>query len=95
MITTVLNQGGSTGWFNPAAAIRVESKKPTGFILPAMRKPFCDTHRVRQTCLSYGHTESNFELNCGPTYVFTRGPPSPLFASEPKENLQDDFVGYV
>ena len=49
----------SVGWFNLAAAIRVESKKPTGFILPAMRKPFCDTHRVHQACPSYGHTEPN------------------------------------
>ena len=28
----------SVEWFNPAAAIRVESRKPTGFILPAIRE---------------------------------------------------------
>ena len=71
MTATALNQGGSTGWFNLAAATRVESRKPTGFILPTMdikftrpgfstiRKPFWDTHRVHQACLSYGHTEPN------------------------------------
>ena len=47
------------GWFNPATAIRVESKKPTGFILPAIRKPFWDTHWVHQACLSYGHIKPN------------------------------------
>ena len=61
----------SVGWFNPAAATRVESRKPTGFILPtidieftrpilpAIREPFCDTHRVHQACLSYSHTKPN------------------------------------
>ena len=28
-----------------------------------------------------------FELTCGPTYVFTRGPLFPLFALEPKERM--------
>ena len=40
MIATALNQGGSTGWLNPAAAIQVESRKPTRFVLPAIRKSF-------------------------------------------------------
>ena len=35
MTATALNQGGSTRWFNPAATTRVESRKPTGFILSA------------------------------------------------------------
>ena len=59
------------GWFNLAAETLVESMKPTGFILPTIdieftrcilptiRKPFCDTHRIYQACLSYGHTEPN------------------------------------
>ena len=70
MTATALNQGGSTRWFN-LAAIRVESKKPTGFILPTIdieftrpilptiREPFCNTHRVHHACLSYGRTEPN------------------------------------
>ena len=40
MTTMVLNQGGSTRWFNPAAAIQVDFKKPIGFILFAMCKLF-------------------------------------------------------
>ena len=59
------------GWFNLAAATRVESKKPTGFILlargieftkpvfPAMCKTFCDTHQVYQAYFFYGYTEPN------------------------------------
>ena len=139
MTATALNQGGSTRWFNPAAAIRVESRKPTGFILPtidieftkpvppAIRELFLSVTRIESVrpaflmaipsqtnCSSGGipwtysprwigvdiNTDAlgpaaHFELNCGPTYVFTRGPPSPLFALEPKENLQYDLVGYV
>ena len=59
------------GWFNLAAAIRVESRKPTGFIVPtidieftrpillAIRKPFCDTYRVHHACFPYGRTKPN------------------------------------
>ena len=46
MIATALNQGGSTRWFNPAAPIRVESKKPTEFILLAMRELFLSETRI-------------------------------------------------
>ena len=46
MTAMALNQGGSTEWFNPAAATRVESKTPTGFILPAMRKLFPSEIRI-------------------------------------------------
>ena len=60
----------SIGWFNPTTTIQIESRKTrfilptidiefTRPVLPAIRKPFCDTDRVRQTCLSYGHTEPN------------------------------------
>ena len=37
------------GWFNLAAAIQVESKKPTGFILPAMRELFLSETRIEST----------------------------------------------
>ena len=59
------------GWFDLAAETSGESRKPTGFILPtigieftrpilpAIRKPFCDTHWVDQACLFYGHTKPN------------------------------------
>ena len=40
MTAMALNQGGSTGWFNLATAIQVESKKSIGFIFPAMREFF-------------------------------------------------------
>ena len=40
MIATALNQGGSTGWLNPAAVIQVESRKPIGFVLLAIHEPF-------------------------------------------------------
>ena len=33
MIATALNQGRYIGWFNPVGTIRIESKKPIGFIL--------------------------------------------------------------
>ena len=49
MTARALNQGGSTRWFNLAAAIRVESKKPTEFILPAMRKLFLSKIRIELT----------------------------------------------
>ena len=39
----------SVGWFNLAAAIRVESKKPTGFILPAIRELFLSETRIKST----------------------------------------------
>ena len=49
MTATALNQGGPTRWFNLAAAIRVESKKPTGFILPAIRELFLSETRIEST----------------------------------------------
>ena len=49
MTATAPNQGGSTRWFNPAAATHVESKKPTGFILLAMCKLFPSETRIKST----------------------------------------------
>ena len=49
MTATALNQSGSTEWFNPATATRVESKKPTGFILPPMRELFLSETRIEST----------------------------------------------
>ena len=59
MIAITLNQGGSTRWFNPAAAIHVESKKPTGIIFPVMRKLFYNMHQVHQAYFSYDYTKPN------------------------------------
>ena len=71
MTRTGLNQGGSTTWFNLAPVIQVESKKPTGFILPTIdieftrpifpeiRKPFWATHQVHRAFFSYCHTKPN------------------------------------
>ena len=49
MTAMALNQGGFTGWFSLAAAIQVESKKPTRFILSAMRKLFFSEIRIEST----------------------------------------------
>ena len=49
MMTMVLNQGSYTGWFNPAAAIWVKSKKPTGFIFLAMCKLLLSETRIEST----------------------------------------------
>ena len=54
-----LNQNGSIRWFNSAAAIQVESKKPTRFIITAIRKLFCNIYQVYQACFSYGYIEPN------------------------------------
>ena len=59
IIATALNQSSSTVWFNPAATIRVESKKPIGFILPAIYTLFYDTHQIYQAWFFYGHTKLN------------------------------------
>ena len=50
MIATALNPGGSTGWFNPVAAIQVKSRMLSKFILPAIgilptRPVFSTIHR--------------------------------------------------
>ena len=59
MIAMALNQGSSTRLLNPAAAIRIESRKLTRFVFPTIHKSFWDSHWVHQACLSYSHTEPN------------------------------------
>ena len=59
MTATALNQGSSTGWFNLAAVTGVESKKPTGFILSAMRKLFPFKTRIESTRPTFFMATSN------------------------------------
>ena len=84
----------SVGWFNPAAATRVESRKPTIDIKPTRPvllvvhiKPTGDDESVQKSIQM--HWDRLHALNptaIPPTYL-QRRPQSPLFASELKERI--------
>ena len=59
MTAMAQNQRGSTGWFTLAATIQVEFKKPTGFILPAMRKLFISETHIKSTKPTFLMTRSS------------------------------------
>ena len=85
------------GWFNPAAATRVKSKKSIKYILPTINieptrpvllvvhiKPTGDDKSVQKSIQMHWDRLHAFELNCGPIYVFTKKTPIPTLCFRAK-----------